>query len=174
MVYKYVYISKRTSDKKKIPLSKLPSAQITRQYKLIKKTNDRCGIFLYDKDKNELVGYASVLKQDENGVKFLLIDYVYIDKNHRGKNQCYELVKRLVLKIKKKDVLIKVVIAGGWPVLNCVLRVFREQNYNILKYKSDKKEDINKLKSITFEDAVKIEKRNSKYDTWQSLFFKNN
>lgn len=174
MAYKYVYVSKRTSDKKKIPISKLPSAEIARHYKLIKKTTDRWGIFLYDKDKNELVGYATVSKQKEDDVKFLLIDFVYIDKNHRGKNQCYELMKRLVLKIKKKDVLIKVVIAGGWPILKCVLRVFREQNYNILKYKSDKKEDINKLKIITFEDAIKIEKRNYKYDMWQTLFFTSN
>ena len=146
---------------------------IIESYKNIKKKEEkRWGIFLYDKDKNEIVGVCEVISQEEDGIKFLLIVYIFIDKNYRGNNQCYELVKQTILKTEKKGgMLIKVVIAGGEPILKCLIKVFKELNYKILKYKSDIKENITNLKTITFEDAIRIEKRNQRSDDWQTLFF---
>ncbi len=62
------------------------------------------------------------------------------------------------------------VIAGGEPILKCLIKVFEELKYKIKTYKSDK-EDITNLKSITYEQALKIEKANYDYDIWQTLFF---
>ena len=41
---------------------------------------------------------------------------------------------------KRKADLIKVVIAGGMPILKCLINVFRDLNYNVKTYKN-KKED---------------------------------
>ena len=75
------------------------------------------------------------------------------------------------MKKKKGSVLIKAVIAGGEPILKCLLTVFNELKYKIQKYKSDKNENIKELKFITREQAIKIEKKNLKTDMWQTLFF---
>ena len=165
-----MYISNRT--KENLKLSKLPTEHILSSYKNIKKFNNRWGMFLHEKDKNEIVGVCEVMKEEEDGIKLLLLVFIFIDKEYRGKNQCYELVKRTILKNEKKsNKLIKVVIAGGEPILKCLIKVFKDLNYNIKKYKSDKKEDIKNLKKITFEDAIKIEKKNYLNDIWQTLFF---
>ncbi len=170
----YIYISNRTRENLK--LSKLPSTQILQSYKNIKskkkKGDKRWGIFLFDKVKNEIVGVCEVMTEEEDGITFLLIVYVFIDIEYRGNNQCYELVKKTILKNKKKGGnLIKVVIAGGAPILKCLIKVFKDLKYKIKKYKSDKTENIKNLKKITFEEAIKIEKKNYKSDTWQTLFF---
>lgn len=167
---KYIYISNRT--KEKLELSKLPTPHILQSYKNIKTSNNRWGMFLFDKDKNEIVGVCEFMKDQEDGIKFLLLVYVFIDEKYRGNNQCYELVKQGILKNEKKsDNLIKVVIAGGEPILKCLIKVFSELKYKIHKYKSDKEENIKNLKKITFKDAIKIEKKNYKLDIWQTLFF---
>ena len=72
---------------------------------------------------------------------------------------------------KKRKMLIKAVIAGGESNLKCLIKVFKELNYKIQKYKSDKIENIKQLKFITSEEAIKIEKKNFKTDVWQTLFF---
>jgi hypothetical protein len=114
------------------------------------------------------------MEEEEDGITFLLIVYTFIDEEYRGKNLCYEIVKRTILKNKKKgkgSMIIKVVIAGGEPILKCLIKVFNELKYKIQKYKSDKKENIKQLKFITSEEAIKIEKKNLKTDMWQTLFF---
>jgi sulfatase maturation enzyme AslB (radical SAM superfamily) len=100
---------------------------------------------------------CEVLAEKENGVEILLITYVFIDEQYRGKKQCYELVKKTIL--KHQGSLIKVVIAGGEPILKCLIKVFKDLKYKIKKYKSDDKEDISNLKTITYEDVLKIEKK---------------
>ena len=166
---KYIYISDKTKDN--FNLIELPSPQIRLSYKNIKKSNNKWGIFLFDKDK--IIGVCEVMEEEENGITFLLIVYVLIDEEYIGKNLCYEIVKRTILKNEKKkgSVLIKVVIAGGEPILKCLLKVFSELKYEIQKYKSDKNENIKQLKFITSEEAIKIEKKNLKTDMWQTLFF---
>ena len=174
----YLYISKRT--KEDLVLSKLPTTHILSSYKNITKGPEkRWGIFILDKEKNEIVGVSSVIEEQEDDVKYLLLEFIFIDEKYRRKNQCYELIKETILKYKKKRKerkkrgggLIKVVIAGGEPVLKCLIKVFKELKYKIKKYKSDEKENIKNLKIIDFEEAIKIEKRNHKYDIWQTLFF---
>jgi len=167
---KYIYISNKTKDNFK--LIELPSHHIHQSYKNIKKSNNKWGMFLFDKDK--IIGVCEVMEDEENGITFLLISYVLIDEEYRGKNLCYKLVKRTILKNEKKgkgSMLIKVVIAGGEPIFKCLIKVFNELNYKIQKYKSDKKENIKQLKFITSEEAIKIEKKNLKTDMWQTLFF---
>ena len=168
---KYLYISKRT--KEDLVLSKLPTTHILSSYKNIKKGSEkRWGFFLLDKEKNEIVGVCSVIEEKEGNVKYLLLEFIFIDEQYRRKNQCYELIKRTVIKYQKKGgKLIKVVIAGREQILKCVIKVFKELKYEIKKYKSDKKENIKNLKRIDFEKAIKIEKKNYKYDMWQTLFF---
>ena len=168
----YLYISKRT--KENLELSKLPTTHIFSTYNNIKKSSDkRWGIFLLDKEKNEIVGVCEAIEDyEEDDVKYLLLSFIYIDEKYRRQNLCYELIKRTILKYQEKGGrLIKVVIAGGEPVLKCLIKVFKELKYKIKKYKSDEKEDIKNLKIIDFEEAIKIEKRNYKYDMWQTLFF---
>jgi hypothetical protein len=73
---------------------------------------------------------------------------------------------------KKGGMLIKVVIAGGLPMLKCLIKVFKEFKYKIQKYKSDKDENINELKIIKSDKAIIIEIKNFDYDLgWQTLFF---
>ena len=179
MKFEYKYISDRT--KEDLVLSKLPSTHILQSYNTIKKKKNsgekRWGMFLFDKSPvpgmgDEIIGVCEVISLKEDGVKILLVAYTFIDKKYRGKNLCYELIKRTILKNEeKKGTLIKVVIAGGEPILKCLIKVFKELKYKVKKYKSDEKEDIHKLKTITFEDAIKIEKKNKKTDCWQTIFF---
>ena len=170
----YIYVSQRT--KENLKLSKLPSTHILQTYNIIKslkrKGEKRWGIFLFDKNQNEIIGVCEVISKKENSTKLLLISFVFIDNEYRGKKQCYELVKQTILKHEKNEKsLIKVVIAGGEPILRCLIKVFRDLNYTIKKYKSDTEENIKNLKKITFEEAIKIEKKNKELDIWQTLFF---
>jgi len=76
------------------------------------------------------------MEEEENGITFLLIVFTFIEEEYRGRNLCYEIVKRTILKNEAKgsgSMLIKVVIAGGESILKCLIKVFKE-----LKYKSDK------------------------------------
>ena len=72
--------------------------------------------------------------------------------------------------MRNKTNLIKVVIAGGMPILKCILSVFKELNYTIKKYKT-KNENIQILQNIRPETAIKIEQSNYESDIWQTLFF---
>ena len=103
--------------------------------------------------------------------KIILIS-VYIDDKYRGRNLCKELVKQTILKneMRNKTNLIKVVIAGGMPILNCLLSVFKELNYTVKKYKT-KDENIQTLQNILSKTAIKIEQSNYENDIWQTLFF---
>jgi hypothetical protein len=109
--------------------------------------------------------------EEDSGKKYGLLVWVFIENQYREKKLCYEIVKRTIIKNeKKKNNLIKVVIAGGFPILKCLIKVFEELKYKIKKYNSSK-EDITNLKLITYEQALEIEKKNYKYDKWQTLFF---
>ena len=72
--------------------------------------------------------------------------------------------------MRNKTNLIKVVIAGGMPILNCLLSVFKELNYTVKKYKT-KDENIQTLQNILSKTAIKIEQSNYENDIWQTLFF---
>jgi hypothetical protein len=165
---KYIYISDKTKDNFK--LIELPSPHIRQSFKNIKKSKNKWGIFLFDKDK--IIGVCEVIEEEEKGIPFLLIVFTFIEKEYRGRNLCYEIVKRTILKNEKKGgMLIKVVIAGGAPILKCLIKVFKELKYKIQKYKSDTTENIKQLKFITSDEAFKIEKKNFDFDSWQTLFF---
>ena len=49
------------------------------------------GYFLLEKEKNEIVGVSSVIEKKEDDVKYLLLEFIFIDEQYRRKNQCYEL-----------------------------------------------------------------------------------
>ena len=129
------------------------------------------GNLLFDKDK--IIGVCEVMEEEENCYNILLIVFTFIQEEYRGRNLCYEIVKRTILKNEAKggSMLIKVVIAGGESILKCLIKVFKELNYRIQKYKSDTTENIKQLKFITSDEAFKIEKKNLKTDSWQTLFF---
>ena len=169
LLMKYIYISDKTKDNFK--LIELPRTNIRQSFKNIKKSKNKWGIFLFDKDK--IIGVCEVMEEEENGITFLLIVFTFIEEEYRGRNLCYEIVKRTILKNEKKSKpkLIKVVIAGGEPILKCLIKVFKELKYKIQKYKSDTTENIKQLKFITSDEAFKIEKKNLKTDSWQTLFF---
>jgi hypothetical protein len=98
---KYIYISNKTKDNFK--LIELPSHQIRLSYKNIKKSkksNNKWGFFLFDKDK--IIGVCEVIEEEENGIPFLLIASVFIEKEYRGENLCYEILKRKIKKNEKK------------------------------------------------------------------------
>ena len=165
---KYIYVSYRTKDKLPNNLEK-PSYDIIKSYSNIKKHKNRWGIFLFD--KNKIIGNSEIMYEEESGKKYALLVWVFIENQYRGEKICYEIVKRKKIKNEnKKNNLIKVVIAGGFPILKCLIKVFKKLKYKIKKYKSAR-EDIGNLKSISYEDALKIEKKNYKYDKWQTLFF---
>ena len=114
-------------------------------------------MFLFDKDK--IIGVCEVMEEEENGITFLLIVFTFIEEEYRGKNLCYEIVKKTILKNEEKrqgSILIKVVIAGGESILKCLIKVFKELKYKIQKYKSDTTENIKQLKSINPDEAFKI------------------
>lgn len=167
----YHYVSKYTKDDFKNKLSELPSINFLMSYNNIKKNKDRWGIYLVD--NNKIIGECCFLEKEEDNIKFSLIISVEIIKEYRGKRLCYELVKGAILKYEKrnKNNLLKVVIAGGFPILKCLIKVFKELNYQIKKYKSDKKENIQELNKINYKKAIEIEKKNYDLDIWQTLFF---
>ena len=166
---KYIYVSKRTRDG--IKLSDIENTTISDDYTQIKKDKNRWGIFV--RDEGKIIGNSSVRYTEEKGVRFLSIDWVLIEEGYRGHKLCSKIVKKTIIKHEQKSGkpnLIKVVIAGGMPMLKCLIKVLSELNYDVKQYKT-KREDINNLKTITFQKAIKIEKRNYIDDIWQTLFF---
>ena len=146
---------------------------ILHSYEVIKKRNNYWGIFLLDKD--EIIGNTMVTYEKEDNIDYLLLVSVYIDDKYRGRNLCKALIEQTILKneMRNKTNLIKVVIAGGMPILKCLLSVFKELNYTIKKYKTTL-ENIQILQNIRPETAVKIEQSNYENDIWQTLFFDKN
>lgn len=167
----YHYVSKYTKDNFKNNLVELPSLNFLMSYNTIKKYKDRWGIYLIN--NNKIIGECCFLDKEEDNIKFSLISGVEIIDEYKGKKLCHKIVKAALLKYEKKNKnnLIKVVIAGGFPILKCLIGVFKELNYQIKKYKSDKKEKIQELKKITYKNALQIEKKNYDLDMWQTLFF---
>ena len=174
MDVKFHYVSKRTLDKSLKKNITLPiDTHFLNDYNLIKKNNNYWGIFLRNKDK--IIGNTLLKYEKEDNINYLLLVSVYINEKYRGHKLCNELVKQTIIKneTRNKPNLIKVCIAGGMPILKCLLRVCSELNYIIKKYKTNA-ENIQMLQSILPETAIKIEKSNYKNDIWQTLFFDKN
>ena len=167
------YVSKRTLDNGLNRNINDINPHILHSYEVIKKRSNYWGIFLRDKD--EIIGNTMVTYETEDDIDYLLLASVYIDGKYRGRKLCKALVEQTILKneMRNKTNLIKVVIAGGMPILKCLLSVFKELNYDIKKYKT-KDENIQILQNIRPETAVKIEKSNYESDIWQTLFFEKN
>ena len=178
---KYIYVSDRTKDTFVKDIKEKNNIHFP--YKTIKKNKNSRGIFLINMGK--IIGYTHVAYTEESKINILHILWVFLEEEFRGKKICYELLKRTIIKHEKnkgKPNLIKIVIAQGMGMLKCSLRVFKELNYKIKIYKNeynqimnnkdfDIEEDINKLKSISYEKAIEIEEKNKEYDIWYSLFF---
>ena len=113
-----------------------------------------------------------VTYEKEDNIEYLLLVSVYIDDKYRGRNLCKGLIEQTILKneMRNKTNLIKVVIAGGMPILKCLLSIFKGRDYTIKKYKT-KVENIQILQNIRPETAIKIEQSNYENDIWQTLFF---
>lgn len=170
MDVEFHYVSSKTLEEDLKTNIINPNPHILQGYEVIKKKNNYWGIFL--RHKNEIIGSTLVAYEKEKNIDFLLFAFVYIVDKYRGRNLCKELVKQTILKneMRNKTNLIKVVIAGGMPILNCLLSVFNELNYTIKKYKT-KDENIQKLQNILPKTAIKIEQSNYESDIWQTLFF---
>ena len=169
MDIEFHYVSNRTLDNGLNRNIININPHILHDYEVIKKRKNYWGIFL--RHKNEIIGSTLVAYEKEDNIDFLLLASVYIDDNYRGRNLCKVLVKQTILKneMRNKTNLIKVVIAGGMPILKCLLSVFKELNYTIKKYKT-KDENIQILQNIRPETAIKIEQSNYENDIWQTLF----
>lgn len=167
------YVSNRTLDKCLNINTTNINPHILHSYEVIKKRNNYWGIFLRNKD--EIIGNTMVGYEKEDNVDYLLLVSVYIDDKYRGRKLCKALIEQTIVKneLRKKTSLIKVVIAGGMPILKCLLSVFKEHNYTIKKYKT-KTENIQILQNIRPETAIKIEQTNFENDIWQTLFFDKN
>ena len=143
---------------------------ILHAYEVIKKRNNYWGIFLRDKD--EIIGNTMVTYEKEDNIDYLLLVAVYINDKSRGRNLGKALIEQTILKneMQNKTNLVKVVIAGGMPMLKCLLSVVKELNYTIKKYNTTN-ENIQMLQNILPETAIKIEQSNYESDIWQTLFF---
>ena len=109
-----------------------PNYHILSTYKIIKKNNNKWGIFLFDKGK--LIGYTHADYTKESKINILYIIHVYLDEEYRGKKLCNELIKRTIIKHqqnKDKPNLIKITYADGIRMLNCSLRSFKELKFII-------------------------------------------
>ena len=146
---------------------------ILHSYEVIKKRNNYWGIFL--RDKHEIIGNTMVTYEKEDNIDYLLLVHVYIDDKYRGRNLGKALIEQTILKneMQNKTNLVKVVIAGGMPMLKCLLSVCKELNYTIKKYNTTN-ENIQMLQNILPETAIKIEQTNYESDIWQTLFFDKN
>lgn len=162
------YVSNRTLDKD--VKTNIINPDILHNYQIIKKKKNYWGIFL--RHKNEIIGTTLVAYQNKDYTDFLLLASVFIDEKYRGRNLCKDIVKQTILKNQKlnKTHLIKVVIAGGMPILKCIICVFKELNYTIKKYKT-KDENTQILQTILPKTAIKFELSNYDNDIWQTLFF---
>ena len=168
MDVEFHYVSNTTLDE--AVKTNIINPHILHDYDVIKYKKNYWGIFL--RHKNEIIGSTLVAHEKEDNIDFLLLVWVYIDDKYRGRNLCKELVKQTILKneMLNKTNLIKVVIAGGMPILKCILSVFKELNYTIKEYKT-RDENIQILQNIRPETAIKIEQSNYENDIWQTLFF---
>ena len=146
---------------------------ILHAYEVIKKRNNYWGIFLRDKD--EIIGNTMVAYEKEDNIDYLLLVAVYINDKYRGRKLGKALIEQTILKneMQNKTNLVKVVIAGGMPMLKCLLSVCKELNYTIKKYNTTN-ENIQMLQNILPETAIKIEQSNYESDIWQTLFFDKN
>ena len=68
---KYIYISNKTKDN--FNLIELPSTNIRQSYKNIKKSNNKWGMFLFDKDK--IIGVCEVMEEKDNIFTYSI--YIY-------------------------------------------------------------------------------------------------
>ena len=173
MDIEFHYVSNRTLDNGLNRNIININPHILQSYEVIKKRNNSWGIFLRDKDT--IIGNTMVTYEKEDNIEYLLLVSVYIDDKYRGRNLCKGLIEQTILKneMRNKTNLVKVVIAGGMPILKCLLSVFKELNYTIKKYKT-KFENIQILQNIRPETAIKIEQSNYESDIWQTLFFDKN
>jgi GNAT superfamily N-acetyltransferase len=116
-----------------------------------------------------------VAYEKEDNIDYLLLVAVYINDKYRGRKLGKALIEQTILKneMQNKTNLVKVVIAGGMPMLKCLLSVFTELNYTIKKYNTTN-ENIQMLQNILPETAIKIEQSNYESDIWQTLFFDKN
>ena len=171
MDVEFHYVSSRTLDDD--VKTNIINPHILHDYEVIKKKKNYWGNFL--RHKNEIVGSTLVAHEKEDNIDYLLLVSVYINDKYRGHKLCKGLIEQTILKnqMLKKTNLIKVVIAGGMPILKCILGVFNELNYTIKKYKT-KLENIQILQNIRPETAIKIEQSNYESDIWQTLFFDKN
>ena len=71
---KYIYISDKTKDN--FNLIELPSTNIRQSFKNIKKSKNKWGMFLFDKDK--IIGVCEVMEEEENCYNILLIVFTFI------------------------------------------------------------------------------------------------
>ena len=169
----FYYVSNRTLDNGLNRNIININPHILHDYEVIKDKKNYWGIFL--RHKNEIIGSTLVAHEKEDNIDFLLLVSVYIDDKYRGRKLCNALVEQTIIKneMRHKTNLIKVVIAGGMPILKCLLSVFKEFNYTIKKYKT-KSGNIQKLQNIRPEIAIKIEQSNYENDIWQTLFLEKN
>ena len=165
------YVSNRTLDED--VKTTIINPHILHDYEVIKKRKNYWGIFL--RHKNEIIGSTLVAYEKEDNIDYLLLVAVYINDKSRGRNLGKALIEQTILKneMQNKTNLVKVVIAGGMPMLKCLLSVFKELNYTIKKYKTTN-ENIQILQNILPETAIKIEQSNYESDIWQTLFFDKN
>jgi len=146
---------------------------ILHSYEVIKTRDNYWGVFL--RDKHEIIGNTMVTYETEDNIDYLLLVSVYIDDKYRGRNLGKALIEQTILKneMQNKTNLVKVVIAGGMPILKCLLSIFKKLNYTIKKYKTKNKK-IQILQNIRPETAIQIELSNYESDIWQTLFFDKN
>ena len=172
MSYELLYIDSKTETKK---INKIiTNRQIIDDYKIITKNSDRWGIFLADGD--EIIGVSHIYQEDEDGERFSDIVYVYIDERYRGQKLCSMIVEKTFKVLEEKNYnggVIETVIAGGMPMLKCFLRVVSKLNYNIFSVPTNRFGNVirNKMKLITAQKALQIERRNYSLDLWQRLRF---
>ena len=127
-------------------------------------------------DGDEIMGVSHILLEDEDGEHFSNIAYVFIDERYRGQKLCSMLVEKTFKVLEEKNYgggVIETVIAGGIPMLKCFLRVVSKLNYNIYSVPTNEFGNAirHKMKLITAQKALQIERRNYDLDEWQRLRF---
>ena len=152
----------------------ITNRQIISDYKIIKKNSNRWGIFLANGD--EIIGVSHIILEDEANERFSNIAYVFIDERYRGQKLCSMLVEKTFKVLEEKNYgggVIETVIAGGIPMLKCFLRVVSKLNYNIYSVPINEFGNAirHKMKLITAQKALQIERRNFDLDEWQRLRF---
>ena len=144
--------------------------------------HSRYSILLVDDVRRVIIGKTEIIPYGKGTgnielERFSLISYVVIDRSYRGRRLCNILVKETFKTVARKNYargVIELVIAGGMPILKCILRVVNELNYAIVSIPPgvEGSDDLRrKMKVITAEEALAIEKRNYEPDIWQRLRF---